>query len=72
MQLLKINDRVEFGNARELTGTIVGHGTMQSPGGSTIATYLVRLDEKFQGHLDQAMHTFISTLVLCADGATKI
>jgi hypothetical protein len=48
---------------------------MQSPAGSTIATYLVRLDEQFQGYIHQAKtgkNTFVSTLILCADGATKI
>ena len=72
MTLLKIGTRVKFGS---IPGTVVGHGTMQSPGGTTIATYAVRLDEKFRGYLrhsDPPNASYISTMLVCADGVTRI
>lgn len=70
MIILRVNDRVKFGDRNSKTGTIVGHGTMLTPGGSIVFTYAVRLDEQFQGHISSGH--FISTLLVCADGVTKI
>lgn len=69
MKILAIDDKVEFGSKNRLAGTIVGHGTMKTPGGSTVPTYAVRLDKQFQGYLDNG--SFISTMLICADGVTK-
>ena len=77
MIILKINDRVKFGSGGKLTGTIFGHGTMMGVGsGCTMLTYAVYLDEEFHGYIGgdgpSAAGPFISTLLVCADGVTKI
>lgn len=75
MQILKINDRVKFGNRNEITGTIVGHCTMLSHGKSVqLLTYAVRLDDEFQGYVQRngCESSFISTMLVCADGVTKL
>lgn len=71
MLIHKINDRVKFGNKGKLTGTIVGHGTMVSPGGSTLLTYAVRLDKHVQGYLKPSQ-SFISTMLVCRERVEKI
>lgn len=71
MLIHKVNDRVAFGTHDELTGTIVGHGIMVSPAGSTLLTYAIRLDEQFQGFVGDDYHpnkSFISTMLACSDG----
>lgn len=68
MLILKVTDRVKFGKT---TGTIVGHGTMKSPGGSAVLTYAVRLDGEFRGYIGKTGN-YVSTLLVCADGVTKI
>lgn len=74
MTILKIGDRVRFGDGGKITGTIAGHGTMVSLGGSTILTYAVSLDQQFRGHIinGNKYASFVSTLLVCADGVTKI
>ena len=71
MIILALNDRVKFGDRNLTAGTIVGHGTMKTPGGLTVLTYAVRLDEQFQGHITKN-GPFVSLLLVCADGVTKI
>ena len=74
MSILPTNARVKFGSTDTITGKIVGHGTMLSPSGTTIVTYAIELDEEFQGYISNKNHhnlSFISTLLVSADGVTR-
>ena len=71
MTLLPIKTRVKFGSKDTITGTIVGYGTMFAHGGmNVIQTYAVRLDADHQGKIPCG--SYVSTLLVCADGLTKI
>jgi hypothetical protein len=75
MSILPTNARVKFGNKDAITGKIVGHGTMLTPSRITVVTYAIELDDKFQGYIGDEKHpntSFISTLLVCADGVTRI
>lgn len=74
MSILPTNARVKFGDGNKITGTIVGHGTMLS-NLTTIVTYAIRLDEQFQGYVGDDNHpntSYISTMLICADGVTRV
>ncbi len=71
MKLFSVNDRVKFGHGGRLTGYVVGHCAVVSPGGQTELTYAMLLDKKFQGNLESAKSS-ISTILVCAEGVELI